>query len=88
MEDRMITQMEYREQAVRLLAMSLVADDATRAGRLACLSAMAQADAGIALTNDDPEVVALVEEFKLEEQQEWDAQNRPERSEDRCPVRE
>lgn len=84
----MITKMQYREQAVRLLAISLVTNDVTRAGHLACLSAMAQADAGITLANDDPEVVALVAKLEAEDRRDHDAEHAQQDSEARCPRRE
>lgn len=79
---------ETCDRAVRTLAMSICAETPTHAARLLSISRMNQAEAGITLADDDPEVLALVDEFSLENQQEWDARNRPDRSEDRCPPRE
>lgn len=84
-----MTAAQHAHQGRRLLAMALVAETPLRYERMLKLSVDAQQEAGIVLREDDPEVLALAEAFRAEDEQEWDALNPGlERSEDRCPRRE
>lgn len=83
----MVSAIDHRGQAIRLLAMSICAATPSHAARLRELSEHAQREAGIVLSGDDPEVYALVMEFIIEDKAEANHDTAGEAWE-RCPPRE
>jgi hypothetical protein len=83
----MLTAIEYRTQAVRLLAMAICAHTTARDQRLRTMSEHAQHEAGIVLAEDDPEVVALVDTYHEEDRRD-DDDGEASWAWERCPARE
>ena len=88
-----MTQQQHIEQARRLMAMAICSDTTEAYTRRMALSQHAQQEAGVTITEDDPEVQSLVAEYTAEDQAAyereqsgdwWDATHPGAR----CPVRE